>query len=151
MRRLKLFFSSFISKLIISMIALSMFGCLTEAEDVLPPLEEEYSVDGGMYQPEKPSETSGYGSGASGVSGEAETSGASGSGATKEAGHHDQQKYHDFDQLRDEYFGGNMREGEFQWIEGDASRTTPHMIRSVERYAPQEIHVSDLASVETER
>ena len=55
-------------------------ACLdTPGEEFIPPYEEEISEDGGMYTPQQPSTSSGYGSGASG-------SGVSGSGASGSGG-----------------------------------------------------------------
>lgn len=55
-------------------------ACLdTPGEEFIPPYEEELSEDGGMYTPQQPNTSSGYGSGASGSG--ASGSGTSGSGA----------------------------------------------------------------------
>lgn len=68
-------------------------GCLNEdAQDELPPYVEEYSEDGGMYQPVTPRGGSGYGSGSSSGSGAASGSGArqpaaSGAGAQRSLDH----------------------------------------------------------------
>jgi hypothetical protein len=57
-----------LSSILLGSILLS--ACLeTPAEETLPPYEEEVSEDGGMYRPQQPSTTSGYGSGASQGSG----------------------------------------------------------------------------------
>ena len=103
-------------------------GCLDEpARDELPPYVEEYSEDGGMYQPITPQGGSGYGSGASSGSGAAQPT-ASGSGAQRDDALPSQRDQH------------RAEEDEYSW---DKTEFEPEFEPELEPEFKQDIEVSD--------
>ena len=67
---------------LISLLSWGLVGCLDPVGDPgSPPLEEELSSDGGLYEPQRPSSSSPYGGSGSG-SGSSSGSGSGGSGSS---------------------------------------------------------------------
>ena len=68
--------------LLVGLLCIGMIGCLDPVGDPgSPPLEEELSSDGGLYEPQRPSSSSPYGGSGSG-SGSNSGSGVGGSGSS---------------------------------------------------------------------